>query len=100
MAEMQQYLAMGDELAAATAHDPLTGLLAGAAWDSSLGTIATRAIDQFTQLNTVAPQMAALCAPVFEFGIRQANDEVTAARDKLIQARISFIDAARHAIHE
>jgi hypothetical protein len=96
--EIQQHMAVGDELAAAVAQDPVTSLFAGAVWDSSMGALAIKAVEEFTQLNTAASQMTGLFTPVLEFGISEANAEVTAARDKFIKARIDFIDAARDAI--
>ena len=98
MEEIQQHLAVGDELAAATAHDPVTGLFAGALWDSSLGALGTRITEQANQLNTAVPQLAGVFTPLLEFTIHEANAAVTTAREKLIEARINFIDAARDAI--
>ncbi|WP_405871866.1 hypothetical protein [Streptomyces sp. NBC_00005] len=96
--EMQQHLAVGDELAAATAHDPLTAFLAGTVWDSSMGALGIRAMEEFTQFNTVVPQMAGLFTPLLEFSIDHANANVATAKEQFIGARISFIDAARDAI--
>jgi hypothetical protein len=98
MEEVQQHLAVGDELAAAVGPDPIAGLFAGMAWDSSMGALGMRMMEQATQLNAAAPQMAGLLKPLFEFIVREADAEVAAAREKLIEARIDFIDAARDAI--
>jgi hypothetical protein len=81
MEEIQQHLVVGDELAAATAHDPLAGLFAGAVWDSSMGALGVRAMEEFTQLDKVAPQMVGIFTPLYEVGIRAANSEVTTARE-------------------
>lgn len=98
MEEVQQHLAVGDELAAATAHDPVTSLLAGALWDSGMGALGARITEQATQLNTAVPQLTGVFTPLLEFGIDGANAEVTTTREKLIDARINFIDASRDSI--
>lgn len=55
-------------------------------------------MEQIPQLHTLVPRLDTLLAPLFEYFIRQANADVDTAREKLIQARIAFLDAARDAI--
>ncbi|MFJ9752967.1 hypothetical protein [Streptomyces chartreusis] len=98
MEEVQQYLAVGDELAAAVGHDPLASLFAGMVLDSNMGSLGMRMMEQANQLNAAVPEMAGFLAPLAEFGTRRANAEVTTAREKLTDARIDFIDTARQAI--
>ncbi|GAA2350717.1 hypothetical protein [Streptomyces violaceusniger] len=97
MHEIQQHLALGDELAASP-PDPAIAFFAGAAWTTQLTALGTRAVEQIPPLHTLVPRLNTLLAPLFEYFVRQANADVDAAREKLIQARIAFLDAARDAI--
>lgn len=101
MQQIQQHLAVGDELAAAfatTAVDPATGLLAGIVWDTRLGHLGIRASQEFADLDNHMPQLSLLFTPLFQLTTQYAVTAVTTAKDALIQARIGFIDAARAAI--
>ncbi|GAA2766669.1 hypothetical protein GCM10010103_57100 [Streptomyces paradoxus] len=42
--------------------------------------------------------MTDLFTPPYAYGIQHANADLASARDKLIRARIDFIDAAHEAI--
>ncbi|MFI0766164.1 hypothetical protein ACH4TQ_14965 [Streptomyces sp. NPDC021218] len=97
MQEIQQHLALGDELAAAP-PDPAIAFFVGAAWASHLAALGARAMEEMPQLNKLVPRMDTLFTAFFENVIRLANADVHTASEKLIQARIAFLDAARDAI--
>ncbi|MFD7500255.1 hypothetical protein [Streptomyces sp. NPDC059850] len=97
MQEIQQHLALGDELAASP-PDPAIAFFTGAAWTTQLTALSTRAREELPELHTLIPQVETLLDPLFEDFIRQANANVDTAGEKLIQARIAFLDAARDAI--
>ncbi|GAA1333990.1 hypothetical protein GCM10009647_075370 [Streptomyces sanglieri] len=103
MQQIQQHLAVGDELAATlatTPTDPVTSMLAGLAWDSSLGHLGIRAAEEFASLDvdTLMPQMTSLLTPLFEITHQHANADLVTAQESLNQARIDFIAAARETI--
>ncbi|WP_331765457.1 hypothetical protein OG571_45905 (plasmid) [Streptomyces sp. NBC_01369] len=103
MQQIQQHLAVGDELAATlatTPTDPVTSLLAGLAWDSSLGHLGIRAAEEFASLDagTLMPQMTSLLTPLFEITHQHANADLVTAQESLNQARADFIAAARETI--
>ena len=99
MQEVQQHLALGmNWQPRLPIPDPTIAFSAGAAWTTQLKALSTRAVEQLPGLHTLVPQVGTLATPLFEYSIRQANDNVDTAREKLIQARIDFLDAARDAI--
>ncbi|MFI2620505.1 hypothetical protein [Streptomyces sp. NPDC018584] len=101
MQQVQQHLAVGDELAetlAVTPTDPLTSFFAGQVWDAGFGQLGLRAMEESAGLEALMPQMSSLLTPLFEYLHQHHNANVTATRENLIQARIDFIDAAREAI--
>jgi hypothetical protein len=96
--EMQQQLALRDELAAPTAHDPLTALVASTTWDSSMAALGARAMEEVTQFNTTALLTADVFTPLLDFLINTAEAKVITAKKRLLEARMDFIAAAREAI--
>ncbi|MFF4918896.1 hypothetical protein [Streptomyces tendae] len=101
MQQLQQHLHLGDELAAAagtTPMDPMTAFFAGRAWDSALGALGQRTIEEATILNAFVPQFPALIEPLFTITQQHLNNNVMDRRERLIQARIDFIDKARKTI--
>ncbi|MFC8069726.1 hypothetical protein [Streptomyces sp. NPDC057293] len=101
MQQLQQHLHLGDELAAAagtTPMDPMTAFFAGRAWDSALGSLGQRTIEEAATLNAFVPQFPALIEPLFAITQQHLDNNVTERRERLIQARIEFIDKARKTI--
>ncbi|QKW09953.1 hypothetical protein HUT18_29615 [Streptomyces sp. NA04227] len=102
MSAIQQHLAVGDELVAELVanppEDPFLWFYAVRIWDGHLARIAVNGVGSMDGLNAVGPRLYDLLMPVLDAVVDAENGAVSVALEKVVSARIDFIDGVRDAI--